>query len=337
MTPDKALLDDIIAHPEDDQLRLVYADWLEERGQQKRAEFIQVQIELSRLTQDHERYADLRAREEALLIECEEEWIAPLLQWADRPGWAFRRGFLDGIALEAEAFLLGAEALLGTNPIRRVRLYGVAEHVGDLATCPLLTRLTALDLRGNGLDLAAVRELASSPFVANLAVLDLGNDNPECPNWLGDEGVGALISSAAFRGLEELDLFACGVGDEGAKLLAAPPHLPRLSVIRLASNEVGDEGFRAFLSPAALGRIRSLRLYGNRITDGSLAALAGLSARGRLTEVDLGTNRITDQGARSLLTSSGLSQGFRLILTGNRLSDEVRRLVRERFGDAVVV
>lgn len=41
-----ALLDAILADPEEDTPRLVYADWLEEHGQGERAEFVRVQVEL---------------------------------------------------------------------------------------------------------------------------------------------------------------------------------------------------------------------------------------------------------------------------------------------------
>jgi uncharacterized protein (TIGR02996 family) len=41
-----ALLAAIIANPECDTARLVYADWLQEHGQEDRAEFIRVQVEL---------------------------------------------------------------------------------------------------------------------------------------------------------------------------------------------------------------------------------------------------------------------------------------------------
>jgi uncharacterized protein (TIGR02996 family) len=41
------LLAAILAHPEDDDRRLVYADWLDDCGEGARAEFIRVQVELS--------------------------------------------------------------------------------------------------------------------------------------------------------------------------------------------------------------------------------------------------------------------------------------------------
>lgn len=39
----------IIDHPEDDGVRLIYADWLEEHGQAERAELIRVQCALAAL------------------------------------------------------------------------------------------------------------------------------------------------------------------------------------------------------------------------------------------------------------------------------------------------
>src|SRR5207253_4331362 len=57
-----ALLRAIVERPEDDGVRLVYADWLEEHGQPERADFIRVQIELARLPVDDPRRPDLEAR-----------------------------------------------------------------------------------------------------------------------------------------------------------------------------------------------------------------------------------------------------------------------------------
>lgn len=40
---------DICLHPEDDSLRLIFADWLSDNGQEDRAEFVRVQLELEEL------------------------------------------------------------------------------------------------------------------------------------------------------------------------------------------------------------------------------------------------------------------------------------------------
>src|SRR5262245_5515961 len=77
-------------HPDDDGPRLVYADWLEERGECDRAEFIRVQCELEQSPED-ERYGDLVRREAELLERHRETWFG---EW---PGIfaQIRRGFLE--------------------------------------------------------------------------------------------------------------------------------------------------------------------------------------------------------------------------------------------------
>jgi uncharacterized protein (TIGR02996 family) len=49
MSQDAGFLQDIVAHPEDDTPRLIYADWLEDHGDPDRAAFIRVQCALARL------------------------------------------------------------------------------------------------------------------------------------------------------------------------------------------------------------------------------------------------------------------------------------------------
>lgn len=45
----RALLAAIVANPDDDNVRLVFADWLQENGDEVRGEFVRVQVELARL------------------------------------------------------------------------------------------------------------------------------------------------------------------------------------------------------------------------------------------------------------------------------------------------
>lgn len=49
MTDGDMLLQSILAAPADDTARLIYADWLQENGQEERAEFIRVQVELAQM------------------------------------------------------------------------------------------------------------------------------------------------------------------------------------------------------------------------------------------------------------------------------------------------
>src|SRR4051812_2294570 len=65
-------------HPEDDHARLVYADWLEENGDQDRAEFVRIQVRRAGLWEGHPDDGALERRERELLAEHEGRWRACL-------------------------------------------------------------------------------------------------------------------------------------------------------------------------------------------------------------------------------------------------------------------
>src|SRR5262245_2643896 len=117
MNDEPGLFQAILDDPDDDDVRLVYADFLGEHGQPARAAFIRVQIQLSRLPEGDPRRGDLEARERALLGEHEGEWAGPLRPWAIR--WAFHRGFVDEVTVPAQVYLDHAAALTRLAPIRR--------------------------------------------------------------------------------------------------------------------------------------------------------------------------------------------------------------------------
>jgi uncharacterized protein (TIGR02996 family) len=103
MNPDDAFLATILEDPDDDTPRLIYADWLDDRGQTDRAEFIRLQCEIARLPEDDDRLPPLQEIERRLLERCQDQWLGPL-----RPlfsGWTFRRGFLDAVRVPAATYL----------------------------------------------------------------------------------------------------------------------------------------------------------------------------------------------------------------------------------------
>jgi len=69
MTPEHAFLEAIKEEPDDDGLRLIFADWLEENGQPHRAEFIRTQVALARMDAGDLHRPALTAREHFLLTE----------------------------------------------------------------------------------------------------------------------------------------------------------------------------------------------------------------------------------------------------------------------------
>lgn len=102
MTYDDAFLHAILASPDDDTPRLIYADWLDERGD-PRGEFIRIQCLLAMMSAEDKRRSVLEQRERDLLARHQDRWLGgvrPLLS-----GWTFRRGFLDTISVPAATYL----------------------------------------------------------------------------------------------------------------------------------------------------------------------------------------------------------------------------------------
>src|SRR5947209_8454906 len=78
-------------NPEDDGLRLIFADWLEENGQPQRAEFVRLQVRLWKLYGDPEQ-TSLQRREQELLQEHQSQWVGGLERLVQ--GWEFHWGLL---------------------------------------------------------------------------------------------------------------------------------------------------------------------------------------------------------------------------------------------------
>src|SRR5580700_1676039 len=92
--------------PNDNILRLIYADYLDESGcgaSAARAELIRVQVELATLSPLCRRAAELIVRQNQLLTTWERNWLG---DWADvLDGWVFRRGFVEAVRADASLFL----------------------------------------------------------------------------------------------------------------------------------------------------------------------------------------------------------------------------------------
>src|SRR5947208_576510 len=96
--------------PQDDTLRLVFAAFLEDRGDEAstaHAELIRVQIKLAALSPHiqgaAEQIAQLTARQNELLAWWQHVWLG---EWASvLHGWTFRRGLVEAVQVDAAAFL----------------------------------------------------------------------------------------------------------------------------------------------------------------------------------------------------------------------------------------
>jgi uncharacterized protein (TIGR02996 family) len=178
----------IVAEPDEDAHRLVYADWLEEHDD-PRGEFIRAQVRLAGpLAQDDRIETAWRARQ--LLDRHEEEWLAPLDELLDE--WTFVRGFVEKGTIRAPVLRSRGRDLFRVAPLSHLRVAGAAGDVSCLDVIPADARLTSLDLTANDLTDESIRRLATVPCVARLTHLNLAF------NDLGEGAAELLREDAAF-------------------------------------------------------------------------------------------------------------------------------------------
>src|SRR4051812_30924932 len=180
MSDAAAFLRAILAAPDDDLPRLVYADYLDERDD-PRGQFIRLQIAIAAIADeprsesgvfdtcrptardpgDEVRLADLRAEESSFLAAFGPEWLALLGTGAT--GLRFWRGVLDTVRCRAETFVAEAGRWAESMAVRRLSLDGIAEHADALAACPFLASVRAIEFAwGEGYE-DVMLALARSP------------------------------------------------------------------------------------------------------------------------------------------------------------------------------
>jgi uncharacterized protein (TIGR02996 family) len=109
---ERALLAAVVAQPHEDGPRLVYADWLAERGD-PRGEFISLQCALERSTKRSPPSPELTERARALLAAHRATWEPKL---GPDFSWHFHRGFVWGVEATASQLLGTGASLLSTAP-----------------------------------------------------------------------------------------------------------------------------------------------------------------------------------------------------------------------------
>jgi hypothetical protein len=303
----------------------MYADWLDEKGDCDRAEFIRVQCERARLPAWDAAQVRLRLRERELLKRHGERWLAemPALRGARWEG--FRRGIFAEVSFSTfEAMRFSAHACRAVAPVEAVTVHWprrkegkiavrpfaelreltltgrpMPDEIAWLADSPQLSTLRALTLLG--LDVEDLRRLVASPHLAGLRVLRLVS------NGLGTAGVRALTQAATLTALEELDLSGPGYYEEyyedpiinaaGMESLAGWAGLSLVRSLMLSGSDVRPAGLRALLRSPHASSLRELSLRGGRL-DGQAAAEFVSAVPGlRLQRLDLGENVLKEIGA----------------------------------------
>lgn len=165
METELSLLRSIVEDPDNVELRLVAADWYEERND-PRAEFIRLQLALSRLPENHPWREEISGREQDLWQSHRRRWNAPVHRLInDSPlkgavharraavrDWRYHRGFIEELDVTAQAWLSQMKLFQRFGPIQRLRLRDTrAVDLRQLIGSGRLREFKAIDLSENQL------------------------------------------------------------------------------------------------------------------------------------------------------------------------------------------
>ena len=369
MSDGDALRRAIVARPDDDTLRLVYADWLDENGRPERAGFVRAQVwaaQAEPFGPDARRHAAAAAR---VPKAQKDEWAKPVRQRVLE--WRFARGFVEHVAVDVATFPRDAAALFAAEPIRSLKMTRFA-YAGEVSLLPFfqtpeLERVVRLDLAGLRVSPVELEPLAAEcPQLANLTDLCL-RGTLVMPDWLTTLLVGPALPALA--GLELADVSHLGPRLADVLPRADHRHLLRLDVsgIPFDSGEIQkvlgsrclrevDElrlggmigtGRAGALTHLDLGwvipwdRLRVLDLNGQGVGDDGVIEVVKELARRRepspLRWLGLANNRVGADGVRALVRSDGAKLNlYHLDVTGNGLTLSQRAALQARFPDAVI-
>jgi uncharacterized protein (TIGR02996 family) len=326
----------IRAEAEDDTPRLACADWLEERGQTERAEFIRVQCRLARLEDpatDGVRgaaWAELVRRQAELLAAHGAEWKKEVPAWARKNCW-FERGFIARLGCGSKTFADKGGGLVRKAPLTSASLSNAdAEGLRLLAACPHLAALQEVTL--HDCEMIGIGQLLSSPHAAGLRGLDFRALSGyaarftdlapllESPRLsaitrlglryigFGAEDIRRVCDLDSVRQLELLRITSFDTRDDAVRELVADPSFPNLrSLIIDSSYRMSDDALRTLASSPYLGGLRTLGLRNNReLTDEGILALAGSPHFPNLADIDLSLTGVSAGGVRALIESRHL-------------------------------
>jgi uncharacterized protein (TIGR02996 family) len=328
-TTEEAFFADIREHPDDDVPRLVYADWLEEHGDERdreRADLIRVQCQLAGLPPGNPLRPGLARREQHLRDRLDRVWLAPLNRLAD--SWELRRGFVERLVVQAPQLIEHGATVVRLAPVAELSVVFQRPSLERLVACPYLRHAQRLEERGGLVRDDGARLLATCPYLSGLEALLLHGCR------ITEVGVAALLEMD-LSCLRLLNLGANDLHDEGVQRLCAAPRLARLERLNLAANELHLAGARALAEARHLRRLVDLSLGANYLDDEAAELLAGASHLASLRRLDLRNNELRNDGALALARSRHLEGLVFLDVSNNRLGHDGCAALRERFGERV--
>lgn len=355
-----SFIQEIIANPRDDHIRLVFADFLEEQGD-PRAELIRIQLERKEISRFDKQYAKLRKKELQLLRKHGGFGSAPgVVRVLDTHG-----GFVDSIEVTVARFIKLQDEIFAAAPIREVHLKAKSKKFDRVRESPYLARLARISLNYNdatndelirfvknpnlktleGLTLNASEmapsvaiEVAQSSALTELKKLELYG------HFLNTSSCRAIAESAILTKLEDLQI-ASGQTDDSLHAIAASPNCRGLKRLYVSGDFTG-RGVQALQAPGVLEDLHTLVLnsyttrrgLGNgfnvatplpklrhvevQVTSGGDQLAIDISQNYQELDVlDLGASGVSDRGAMALAESPLFGNLKKLVLTGNEITE----------------
>lgn len=199
----------VLAAPDDDLPRLVYADRLDELGDHLRAEFIRLQIHVANTNPWDEGHADALVRSEVLLQKHSQDWqveesireLTGVKSWGPRATHHFARGFPDLGYVRVEKYASARRATLKQYPLGQLVLLGgtrgTIHRAGEIVAELAPQSLSVHTVSGNVF--AALAAGPSLPSVRKVALVGDHRATPQEVEWLAGCGAFPNVEEVNFR------------------------------------------------------------------------------------------------------------------------------------------
>jgi uncharacterized protein (TIGR02996 family) len=259
----------ILANPEDDAPRLIYADWLEENGEEERAKFIRAQISIARNEGSVNVHLKTEASYWAKFRRVHTTSVNPLIrinpleELRDFTATLIKRGFEDAICIDYAPVFRGVvkkildqlpslpvqslqcinaarhdfRHVLAHSSISRIRHLHIMPRMDSVALCSLLRNtplqhLRTLSILNTEFDDDNLRELSGIHSIQNLTRL-----NVSCCHIVN--GLTDLVFSRSWPHLQEICVRSNSI-DNLLDLDKIAEMRPLLRIIDLQNNRMRD-------------------------------------------------------------------------------------------------
>ncbi|MGF1581676.1 MAG: TIGR02996 domain-containing protein [Gemmataceae bacterium] len=310
MTTKANLYQGILEEPDNDELRLIYADWCDENDDSERAEFIRIQIQLEDLGEYDDQYFDLKEREEELLVSHASRWTDEIRQELFRIGidasdlnYHFQRGFVEFLT-PYKVWWPRLAMVRWIIPIGSPRwMCERKDQFEQIVKGDGVVRLRSLAIKGSKVPARKLAKLLKSDLsrcVRKLDFVDGGVDSQTV--------IYAVAVSRHLTQLRDLNLSRTSLDDMAISALTKSPNVAKVRSLNLGWAHLRDTGFSAIAESTQLSQLQFLNVWANDITSASLHAFSTFGGPGQLRELQMSYNTIGDDGAIALAHSTRLTK-----------------------------